>query len=44
MKRFTTALMASLSTHAARDWLPWALQGQPPLGGLTPPAEPRGPA
>jgi hypothetical protein len=42
------ALLASLSTHAAplthaelppaaRDWLPWALQGQPPLGCPTPP-------
>lgn len=42
------ALLASLSTHAAplspadlpptlRDWLPWALQGQPPLGCPMPP-------
>lgn len=42
------ALLASLSTQAAplpaadlppaaRDWLPWALQGQPPLGCPMPP-------
>ncbi|MCY4745938.1 hypothetical protein NYO99_13215 [Pelomonas sp. UHG3] len=43
MKRFSTTLLWLLASHTApltpadlpptlRDWLPWAQQGQPPLG------------